>query len=430
MSMFFMTFFQKKARRTLFNRLVRIISLLTFSIVMLFTAATLLITYSFETVLFNERLQQAHAIIKNGGSLPYEFTHYDLAQSKTLDDEKQGLKQSLLAHVARQEKDYGKFQFEQSEYHYLLTNNGLIVYDTTNVTIIDRALEDVFLILAILLFPVAILTYWIAKVAARYALKPFSKLTQLFTQSQKHDAFESNLLQDIEEQDVKSIAIELQSALQLKAHALQQKREILEQQVTFNRGMAHELRTPLQVMRHSVELLGECHPVLVESAAFRRLDSAMHRTIRLTNGLLWLTSEQAFTDKIDVQETVQNSILSLKDLSEIHSIVIDLEVKDNFRLGMPAVVLDLILFNLFNNVVTHASPVLASEPEIQTKWTVVIDKNQITCGNAIIESAHEQAANHNFGIGLELVSRLAQRFGCNSTHKIQNGNFIARLSVD
>lgn len=438
---------RKKRPQTLFNRLVRIISLLTFSIVILFASATLLITYSFETVLFNERLQQAHISLNNGEPLPYNFKYYNFSeqnvkQSDSLDDLNPDLKQRLLERVLQQDESHpdkrlNKIKLEDSEYHYLLTNDGVIVYDTSNVTIIDRALEDVFLILVVLLLPVAALTYGIAKLAARYALKPFAQLTQLFAQSQLQDSMKEDSLQDIAEQDVKNIALELQDAIQQKAQALQQKAftlqqktELLEQQVTFNKGMAHELRTPLQVMQHSIELLDECYPGLADSGSFQRLDNAVNRTIRLTNGLLWLTSEQVYNDDIDVGEAVQSSVSSLEDLCEAYNTVIQVKVKDNFRLAMPAVVLDLILFNLFNNVVTHAS----GERRVRIEWTICVDKNHINFSNAIevnaTADAEREPTSHNFGIGLDLVSRLAKRFDVKSTYFKQDDKFIVSLLIE
>lgn len=401
-----------KAPQTLFSRLVKTLSWLTFSIVLLFTAATLLITYSFEDVLLNERLKQAHNKLKAGEALPYNIKLIDGSNELEAD-----LFQKIQYFEYGQSKAYGEFDVGKRHFHYLLTEDGTILYDTTDVSIVNRALEDVFLVLAILLIPAILLTLWVAKLSARYALIPFNQLSQLFIDSKKTTNIDESLLEKIKEQDIKEIARELQNALS-------QKSTLLDQQVMFNQGMAHELKTPLQVMRHSIELLNETHQELSLSPAFIRLENAMDRMQRLSNGLLWLTSEQRFEGCINVKQTIESAIASLQDLAKAHQVTIDFKVEQDFSLQMPKSVLELIVFNLFNNVVNHGKAIGG-----KIKWLIVVDNNEIRFANLIADNDVIEIQEQHFGIGLTLVSQLTKRFELSNAYVKQRDEFIVVLSI-
>lgn len=397
-------------RRTLFSRLVTILAWLTLTIVALFTAATLIITYSFEDVLFHERLQQAHTKVKNGDVLPY-----NIRLIGALNELEPDLMQQLRFLEFGNNNEYGEFRFDKRHYHYLVTEEGTILYDTTDVSIVDRALEDVFLILGILLIPTIILTLWVAKLSARYALKPFTQLTQLFVG--QHDvALQNSEIDTIKEQDVKHIALELQRALQQKA-------DLLEQQMIFNQGMAHELRTPLQVMRNSVELLAEKQQGLATTPAFLRLEKSMNRMARLSNGLLWLTSEQEFSDRINVAETVNKVLLQLDDLSKAHSVTVYFEVIGSTNAAVPTEVLELIVFNLFNNVVHHGQ---VTQDGID--WNIELCDHELRFSNLVAAQSVLEINEQHFGIGLNLVTRLAERFDLTVSYTKNKGHFLTTLT--
>lgn len=398
---------------TLFNRLVKIISWLTFSIVLLFTGATLLITYSFEDVLFNERLKQAHIKIKNGESLPYDISVLD---HQNVSDKQSAIYKELSRITTKSDNLYGEFTVKQRTYHYLITENGTILYDTTDVAIINRALEDVFIILIILLIPSIFITYIVAKHAARYALKPFTALTEIFSMSEDESLIKERVLADIKEQDVKQLATTLQNTLVQKAR-------LLEQQVIFNQGMAHELRTPLQVMQHSVELLSSTHENLKASLAFERLQSSISRMNRLSDGMLWLTSDQEFNEVINTEESINKCITSLSELSEAHQIRIELNTKENLELQIPNTVFELIVFNLFNNVVHHGE-----QSKNDTTWLVTINKDEVSFRNPVKKDTDRALEVEHFGIGLTLILQLTSRFDLKTTIDDRDNYFTVTIA--
>ncbi|MBQ4863233.1 HAMP domain-containing histidine kinase [Pseudoalteromonas sp. MMG013] len=396
---------------SLSSRLVRVLSLLSFSIVMLFTGAILLISYAFEDILLNDRLKQAHEQIKNGGPTPNNMT---LIQThKTLEPD---LLQKLRYLELDSNQERGEFNVGNHHYHYLVTEQGTLLYDTTEAAIIQRALDDIFLILCVLLIPSALLTYWVAHLTAKHALKPFHQLREMFLKKSSTYPLERKTFNNIQEVDVREIAEELHRALHQKA-------ALLAQQESFNQGMAHELRTPLQVMQNSIELLAHTQNEIVSVPAFKRLGKSVQRMQRLSNALLWLTSQHTYDCHIDAAAIIRKTINSMQDLMAVHQVKTNIEVKHPCPIAMPEEVLELLVFNLFNNVVHHASAELE-----QRHWSILIDQTKIQFLNAIPKENVVQA-NEHFGIGLTLVTKLAQRFNIGFHLTEHNEQFIITLST-
>ncbi|MCL1035884.1 HAMP domain-containing histidine kinase [Shewanella submarina] len=400
------------SRPTLSRRLTLSLSVLTFSIITLFSGATLLITYSFEDVLFNERLKQAHIQILNGESLPYNISLVDDLGERAPD-----LVQQILFLELGRDKAQGEFSFAGKHYHYLVTKQGTIVYDTSDVTIIQRALEDILLILGALLIPSILLTLWVARLTARHALKPFNQLSQLFLTTDQANQLSEDKLHAIKEADVREIAQQLHDALQ-------QKSQLLEQQMTFNQGMAHELRTPLQVMQNSLELMQQSQPELKSAPALLRLQKAINRMHRLSVGLLWITSGQTFEGRINTQTSIQAILTELQPLADAHSIAIQLHPEEELWLQMPEEVLELIVVNLFNNVISHGS-----HSDALSLWDINIRSNGLVFSNPYGDSAAAAQTQGHFGLGLPLVGKLSERFGYRVSTQSKQGQYVTQITL-
>lgn len=395
----------------LFSRLVKVMLLLTLTTVALFTLATLFIIYSFEDVLFNERLKQAHLALAAGESLPYDLKLID-----TIDDIDQGLLESVRFFEMPGTKNVGEFSLNDRHYHFLKTDFGTILYDTTDVTIVNRALEDIFIILGVLLLPVLILTYWVARYSAKYALKPFSELCEVFTLSEQQTMINREHIENVREADVKALAYKLLDALNKKA-------DVLERQTLLNQAIAHELKTPLQVMEHSIELLSYSHQEVCETASYVRLKKSAHRMTRLCNGLLWLTSDKACYTELRTGACIQGLLEELIYVSKAHHVKIELEIIEELTFRMPEEVFELILFNLLNNVVLHG---VKNGKFIV--FRIQVNEKQVILSNDASPDSKKGINESNFGIGLMLVTKLAERFLVRTEYKADGAQFSVALS--
>ena len=160
------SFIQNLKQKTLYTRFVKSVSLLTMGLFVLFSATTLFIAYGIEDALFKEQLHQANDKLNKGKTLPA-----NISVIESLD----GLMPSSIEQLVYLELSdtdtIGEFKLNGKHFHYLVTGHGVLLLDSTNAGIINRALDDIITILLIALIPAMILAIWVAKVIASHAIK-------------------------------------------------------------------------------------------------------------------------------------------------------------------------------------------------------------------------------------------------------------------
>ena len=386
---------------------------MTLGLFLMFSGTLLFVVYSLEDAVYKEQLKEAASQLARGGRLADSFrivndlSEFELASRFPSPSEE-----------LNPTEVFGEFSNEERHYHYMRLDGAYLLLDSTNVPIVQRALDDIMLVLIVMLVPALLLALWVAWATSRHALKPFERLGEVFAEHQSVTAVDHAEIERIEEEDVKQIARELFNALDTKARAV-------EQQAAFSQGMAHELRTPLQVMTHSLELLAQTQPQLSGSAPFARLEKSITRMQRISDGLLWLTSTQVFTGSINVDEIVKDTLASLESEVLTHHVDVSIDVRQPCQLPLPEEVMALIVFNLLNNLVHHGKSSGGQLP-----WRIVIDKRCISFSNPSERAAQVPLQAQGFGIGLLLVEKLARRFSIGFECKAQDGWFSASLKLE
>jgi len=379
-----------KRKSTLTRRVSKIIALLTFSIFFLFTVVVFLIAYSIEDATFNQQLTQASQDFERGIELPSY-----IKKKQNLSEYDFDLGALSLTTEYHEETLSGEFTFEKRHYHYLKMQGAWLVMDVTDITVVSRGFRDIVFALFLMLICSLLLSYVITKQVTVHALKPFDKLSKLLKIEESDQISRNNLLADISEVDVKAVAEKLEKTLT-------EKRNILEQQLIFNQGMSHEIRSPLQVMTHSVELLDETIVDNSQRKYIDRLSQALIKIERISDALLWLTTKESFNQSTDVSKSLDLVVNETQNLIAAHNICIEIEVMNNCFLPVPEKVIELIIFHLINNSIQHLSSnkhdsnlrVLVNE-ELISFSNLKLDKNDTTKG---------------FGLGLMIIEKLAQRF--------------------
>ncbi len=325
-------------------------------------------------------------------------------------------KAQLLAYFEFDDAKFGEFSHGEQHYHFYILNDGrYLVYNVTKISVVNRALKDIILILISFFIVVVLISVWLAKFGARFMLLPFHRLTQIFAQRESAIPSLKRQLETITEQDVKGIAEQLVNALE--AHAF-----VNEQQIAFNQGMSHELRTPLQVMTHSIELLLHQYPELAGTPSFNRLQAAVNRMKRLANGLLWLTSAEPVSEPFNAEHEIEKMHSELTALLVVQQAELDINLQGQLYLKMPSIVFELIVFNLLGNFLQHNK----MHRHAKT-WQITIFDSSIEFKNKCDESDELQKG---FGLGLKLVEKLASRFDLRVTTQHANDMFSVILSTD
>ena len=306
---------------TLLSRVNNNILILTLALFTVFSLVTLFVVYSLEDAVFKKQLGEVYQGFLHSNRLPDDFklvkdlSSFNLSSSEHL----------KYIEFDRNDK-FNEFEYQGQHYHYMNVNEGILLFDTTNVRVIDGVIDDIFVILLVVFLPSLWGTFFIAKRVSTHAIKPFTKVSEVFL-SDNYSLLEAKqVIEEIKEYDLRQMAKELITALE-------QKSLILEQQITFNQGMAHELRTPLQIMDHSVELMQSSDESLKNKPSFRRLARSIIRMKRISEALLWLTAPSSEKQSTNVKTVVERILLESDELLSTHGI--DVQITSNQSLYIP-----------------------------------------------------------------------------------------------
>ena len=397
------------SKPTLTSRLTKTITLLTFGITLLFTLVTVFIGYSLEDAMFQQQLRQGQTFLKKGYQLPHNITlkanleEFDLSSA-----------QKRMFVEFDNTDELGEFRSKGRHYHYKTVPQGVLLIDTTDIAVVSRSLSDILLIIFFVMLPAFGVSVWVAKKASSHALKPFNQLKALFLTEQQGVDKLRKVPNDIQEQDVKLIAEEL-------VQALEEKSELLEQQITFNQGMSHELRTPLQVMTHSLELLSNKFEGINEAASYKRVHKSIGRMQRISNGLLWLTSDENPHLNTNINDTLDQVLADSDDLTKAHNINVEVDSKASLNLPLPSIVFELIVMNLLNNVILHSR-----EIDGKRHWQITISDKSVNFANQANETGYKSI--DRFGLGLMLVTKLSNKFGLTLETQLSGEQFFVQIS--
>lgn len=396
--------------QTLLTRVSKNIFFVTITLFLMFSAVTFFIIYGFEDAAHEDSLRQAALSLEEGGKLPKGYKKVDDLSEFNL---------SPIEHLKFLDYDFDgpflEFEYRGAHYHSMRYKNGYLILDTTGRGLVRRAIGDVTLLLLFMLVPIILFSFYIARKISAYAIKPFTDVSKVLMSDELDLELAKVSLQQIQQQDVKELALQMITALE-------QKSSMLQNQIVFNQGMAHELKTPLQIMTHSIELLQHIEPGLEDKGAFKRLDKSVIRMKRISEALLWLTDESEEQHSTQVNQALQTILMESQPLLSAQQILVDVNKEADLCLPLPEIVMELVIFNLLNNVVHHCQVA-----ELQKTWRIDIKQHQISFSNPVSYNREISATEKHFGLGLGLVEKLLSKFDLRLELKQNENQFTVTI---
>ncbi len=162
--------------------------------------------------------------------------------------------------------------------------------------------------------------------------------------------------------------------------------------------LGHELRTPLQSARTSLALLMDDR---TNDRAWARLERALARLTRASRAVLWLSSDpmpSAAQDGTPALACVRALAGEFAALAEARGQRLEVAIPAGLHWSAPREVVETLLANLMLNAIQHGAH------GGTLRWQA--DDRALTLCNPVSESEHA-----GFGLGLQVVHRLAQRIG-------------------
>ncbi len=269
-----------------------------------------------------------------------------------------------------------------------------IVYDVSGLLAVRGSKTPItFLLIGFGAF-IMLLAIFIANKLTKRTLEPVHKLTQLVG-----DSTSLTPLQDMagafSADEVGVLAKEL-------ALALERSKKAMEREFEFNRGVSHELRSPIQVASSAIELLELNAPALLQHAAAARLKRSVDDMRQVAEAFLWLSSDRASQEhSCSVDEIRDWCKITWPDIPHL----IAEQGAMNHHYPLPKPVMLAILRSLINNAVTHGETesirISCSEQNIEVSNSYTVDA-----------TARETHSAVGFGVGQTITHRLCERFAC------------------
>lgn len=193
--------------------------------------------------------------------------------------------------------------------------------------------------------------------------------------------------------------------------------ESVKREEEFVRHASHELRTPIAVIRSSVELLSRLN--LTEEGkgknAIRRIDNASHTMADLTETLLWLGKK----DKTELSSQPVALASLLEQIKEdLSYLLVNKPVSVSLlttptTIMLPKTACRIVLGNLIRNAFQHTQ---AGEVSI------VQDGNRVSINNCEDDTPNTTNTladgDLGYGLGLQMVRRLTQQLNWGYDHQI------------
>jgi signal transduction histidine kinase len=262
--------------------------------------------------------------------------------------------------------------------------------------------------LALLIVPWTLLFFTLASFMSRKFIRQFHGQFITLLDIIKRSESTKDLSRYTQAQSIKELAeyaAYFEQVWQEKLDVIARERQGLEY-------LSHELRTPIQSSIATLELLALKHP---DKSTIERLMRSLKRMTRLSNGILCLMEADTTlsTYSVDVQSICEELIEELTPLVNAKNQTIELLNNFEQQHGVSKLTFDAtreavetVLSILIMNAIQHSD----SSPICITLY-----HNRITVLNrakAQSDSAQQPVSQNtpNFGIGLIIAKRLAQRF--------------------
>ncbi len=197
----------------------------------------------------------------------------------------------------------------------------------------------------------------------------------------------------------------------------------------YTENMAHEIQTPLAVMRTKLETLMSDETVMQKhSNSVRTLYNEVNHLSRLGNALNLLTRIEngEFSNRkvILTKQAIQEHLQSIEELAALKQITIHSELSAEHRVTMDPYLFDIVLKNLVRNALQHAVP--DSEITLKTTSTTFTICNSgppldFPPDQLFRRFVKRKDNRESLGLGLALVKKICDLNGLKISYQYTNG---------
>ena len=281
-----------------------------------------------------------------------------------------------------------KGKFADTDEEYILT------YDVDSLLVVRSTRPALLVTFGVGTLVFVLVAMVVALSLSRATLSPLRELTAAL-QTGADGALQPGFATKFGDDEVGVLANALDKALQQVAASSRREFE-------FNRGVSHELRSPIQVVKNSAELLCLAlrdHDNPDAGRALERLARATEQMGYITEAFLWLACDSTVEgEKCSALVAAERLLEDHEQLLAKRSMSFSM-YPDDVEYQVPLPVLLVVVGNLLRNAIQHSD---GKEVRCSMRADRIVIDDDGT-------SREAGKAQRGFGIGLEIVERICQR---------------------
>ncbi len=304
--------------------------------------------------------------------------------------------------------------FDEEEYHIAIQrlpdqqNLLYLLYEVSALEFTEKRKLSIRIVLVAVMALMVAIGLWIGWLTSSKVIEPVAHLAEQVNQSDPE-----NLPTDLSRFFFNDEVGVLAQALE---QAMQRVEAFVEREQQFSRDASHELRTPVTVIKGSVELLKKkfSRNDISVNRPLERIERSVTNMENIIETLLWLSREDASVDQnqnFAVVPVAREVVDQHRYLVGNKPVDIEFIPEDEPQLTVPVALFQIALTNLIRNAVQHT---------VSGTISVTVKNDRVLVADTgagmgtdelkrVIQPHVRGDRSKGFGLGLSLVKRLCDR---------------------
>jgi signal transduction histidine kinase len=196
----------------------------------------------------------------------------------------------------------------------------------------------------------------------------------------------------------------------------------------FNENAAHEIQTPLAIIRSKLDMLIQQENLTEEQLLhISSILEALQRLSRLNQGLLLISkienNQFIQTEEIKIDALIRKILQSFDEMITMKKIDLNVNIRSNSEVSMNAALAEIFFTNLISNAIKHNTHGGYIQVQIdQGQLTIKNSGSQITTEPNELFERFKKTGSHpdSIGLGLSIVKKISDLYRFEITYHIDN----------